>query len=213
MVNDCQSVLWTINIKGRILVNTKDSIVAAAMSTISEQGFYETTVSDIVARAGVAQGTFYIYFEHKKEIIEEIIQKIKAEVEQEIAEEVKAKDEPMAKIKKGLQAGYRVYQKYQDIIISLQEEAIVVEIQNRSRCVKEEFASTQLVEWIEEGKEKGVFSVVTPLKAAFFIILLFERTAYCCFANKGFGSFEENYSELVGFIERGLGYRREHNNE
>jgi AcrR family transcriptional regulator len=43
--------------------------VAAAGQVFAERGVSQATVADIVARAGVAQGTFYLYFASKDEVV------------------------------------------------------------------------------------------------------------------------------------------------
>ena len=54
---------------------TKKQIVQAAINLFEANGFQKTRVSDIVAQAGVAQGTFYLYFRSKEEIFLEICSK------------------------------------------------------------------------------------------------------------------------------------------
>lgn len=44
-------------------------IVSAALSVFAERGVANATVSDIVKAAGMAQGTFYLYFESKDDVI------------------------------------------------------------------------------------------------------------------------------------------------
>ena len=44
-------------------------IVSAAAVAFAEQGVACTAVSDIVKAAGVAQGTFYLYFESKDDVV------------------------------------------------------------------------------------------------------------------------------------------------
>lgn len=44
-------------------------LVSAAAAVFSERGVANTTVSDIVKEAGVAQGTFYLYFDCKDDVI------------------------------------------------------------------------------------------------------------------------------------------------
>ncbi len=44
----------------------REQILAAARKVFREKGYDGTTVSDIVEEAGVAQGTFYLYFPSKK---------------------------------------------------------------------------------------------------------------------------------------------------
>jgi AcrR family transcriptional regulator len=44
-------------------------LVSAAASVFADRGAANATVSDIVAEAGVAQGTFYLYFASKDDVI------------------------------------------------------------------------------------------------------------------------------------------------
>ena len=44
-------------------------IVSAAVAAFTEQGIAHTAVSDIVKAAGVAQGTFYLYFKSKDDVV------------------------------------------------------------------------------------------------------------------------------------------------
>lgn len=50
----------------------KQKIINAAMNMFQENGFEKTSVSQIVKEAGVAQGTFYIYFKTKQDLIPSI---------------------------------------------------------------------------------------------------------------------------------------------
>lgn len=49
--------------------NKYDKILQAAIEVISEKGLDRTSISDIVRKAGVAQGTFYLYFASKNALI------------------------------------------------------------------------------------------------------------------------------------------------
>ena len=57
-------------------------LVSAARILFAEKGYHETTVEDITRSAGVAKGTFYLYFDEKREIflavIRELLDLIKA---------------------------------------------------------------------------------------------------------------------------------------
>ncbi|GEK60062.1 hypothetical protein CHL76_11735 [Marinococcus halophilus] len=48
---------------------TYDQLLKAAITVIHREGFDQTSVSHLVKEAGVAQGTFYNYFESKKELV------------------------------------------------------------------------------------------------------------------------------------------------
>ncbi len=47
--------------------DTKMKLINAAVKVFSEKGYFGTRVSDIVKKAGVAQGTFYLYFKSKED--------------------------------------------------------------------------------------------------------------------------------------------------
>jgi AcrR family transcriptional regulator len=44
-------------------------ILAAALRCFARTGFHSTTIADIVRESGVSQGTFYLYFETKNDVI------------------------------------------------------------------------------------------------------------------------------------------------
>jgi len=48
-------------------------LIAAAEELFREKGCEETSVSDIVRKVGVAQGTFYYYFESKDDILDAVL--------------------------------------------------------------------------------------------------------------------------------------------
>jgi len=50
-------------------MTTVDKLLKAAKTEFSKKGFSRTTVEDITNRAGVAKGTFYIYFDAKEDTV------------------------------------------------------------------------------------------------------------------------------------------------
>jgi len=54
-------------------IETKAKVVEAAKALFIEKGYYNTHALEIAARAGVATGTFYSYFNDKKEVLLELI--------------------------------------------------------------------------------------------------------------------------------------------
>ncbi len=50
----------------------KGRIIHAAIDIFSEKGIDQTKVSDIVKKAGIAQGTFYLYFPSKLAVMPSI---------------------------------------------------------------------------------------------------------------------------------------------
>jgi len=54
----------------------RSEILRAARKVFEERGFLETRVADIVAAAGVAQGTFYSYFDSKEAVFAEVAEQV-----------------------------------------------------------------------------------------------------------------------------------------
>lgn len=51
----------------------RDSLLDSAFSLFMDNGFHKTSISDIVTAAGVAKGTFYLYFKDKYDIRNHLI--------------------------------------------------------------------------------------------------------------------------------------------
>jgi AcrR family transcriptional regulator len=48
-------------------------IIDAAFDCFAEQGYHATGIADIAAKLGIGHGTFYRYFENKRDIVEHVI--------------------------------------------------------------------------------------------------------------------------------------------
>lgn len=51
----------------------KSELIEAAETLFREEGYRQTSVSEIVKKVGVAQGTFYYYFESKDDILDAVV--------------------------------------------------------------------------------------------------------------------------------------------
>ena len=65
---------------------TRQKILAAAGSEIGKRGFSVTSISDITAAAGVGQGTFYIYFQSKEDVLRELVLQMGRELRQHLSD-------------------------------------------------------------------------------------------------------------------------------
>ena len=53
----------------------REQLLDAAVRTLTKAGYSATRVSDIVSEAGVAQGTFYLYFSSKRDIFRQLVER------------------------------------------------------------------------------------------------------------------------------------------
>ena len=58
----------------------RQQILNHARDVFAKRGFHAAKIDDIVAAAGVARGTFYLYFEDKRGIFEEIVDRVLARI-------------------------------------------------------------------------------------------------------------------------------------
>lgn len=55
---------------------TRQRLMEAAEEIFGTKGFYHASITDITAKAGVAQGTFYLYFSSKLEIFKALVENL-----------------------------------------------------------------------------------------------------------------------------------------
>jgi AcrR family transcriptional regulator len=54
-------------------IETREKILRAGRELFTEKGYHKTNALEIAARAGLGTGTFYSYFNNKKEVLMEIV--------------------------------------------------------------------------------------------------------------------------------------------
>jgi AcrR family transcriptional regulator len=52
----------------------REQVLRSAMEVFAHKGYHATSVADIIKRAKIARGTFYLYFENKRQIFEAILE-------------------------------------------------------------------------------------------------------------------------------------------
>lgn len=67
---------------------TRQKLLEAAEAVFGEKGYERASIVEITRRAGVAQGTFYVYFSDKKAAFVELVRELSHRLRREIAERV-----------------------------------------------------------------------------------------------------------------------------
>lgn len=62
-------------------------IIDAAFDCFAEKGYHATGIADIATRLGIGHGTFYRYFENKRDIVEHVIDDLMARILGALTEE------------------------------------------------------------------------------------------------------------------------------
>ncbi|MDN5337899.1 MAG: hypothetical protein PWQ20_969 [Thermotogaceae bacterium] len=70
--------------------STKMKLFSSAERLFGTKGYHKTQISEITKTAGVAQGTFYLYFQNKKEILKELVKWTNRNLRKELKEVIEA---------------------------------------------------------------------------------------------------------------------------
>jgi AcrR family transcriptional regulator len=58
----------------------REQVLRHAKRIFARKGYHHTNISDIIAHARIARGTFYLYFENKRELFEELLAQVLGEL-------------------------------------------------------------------------------------------------------------------------------------
>ncbi len=60
----------------RARAERRAAVLAAARRVFADKGYHATSIDDIIEAAGIARGTFYLYFEGKRAIFDELLDEL-----------------------------------------------------------------------------------------------------------------------------------------
>jgi AcrR family transcriptional regulator len=60
----------------RARATRRAAVLAAARRIFADKGYHATSIDDIIEAAGIARGTFYLYFESKRAIFDELLDEL-----------------------------------------------------------------------------------------------------------------------------------------
>ncbi|MDZ4729771.1 MAG: TetR/AcrR family transcriptional regulator [Xanthomonadales bacterium] len=83
---------------------TREKLLRAGEAEFGERGFHAVAISDITRSAGVALGTFYVYFESKEEIFRALVAHMSRTVRSWVAERVADAPDRLTAEREGIKA-------------------------------------------------------------------------------------------------------------
>ena len=84
-----------------------NQIIEAAVQVIAENGYHASQVSKIAKKAGVADGTIYLYFKNKEDILISVFEEKMGQFINHISDEIKKKDNANDKLYVLIQMHFR----------------------------------------------------------------------------------------------------------
>jgi AcrR family transcriptional regulator len=101
-----------------------EGLVRAADRVLRAKGYREATVDDIVREAGVAKGTFYLYFHSKQDVFLEVLERAVQALEHKLSEAMEGTTGPLDRLEQRALAYMSGYLNYRDLIHILYGEAV-----------------------------------------------------------------------------------------
>ncbi|HAY73208.1 MAG TPA: hypothetical protein DCY31_05040 [Ruminococcaceae bacterium] len=160
--------------------NKRTNILDAAYELFIEKSFNNTSIDDVVKSAGIAKGTFYLYFKDKHDLMERIIIRKGALILRYVLEELMKK-------RQECQMSFSDQMIFiTDKIVDYLEqhkEIITLMGKNFSSClsyfstIEDDELKTMLSELVKENSENG-FSEQETLKRIYLIVTLVGSVCY-----------------------------------
>lgn len=151
-----------------VVTDKREAILRAAIKVFAGKGYFNSKVADIAGEAGIADGTVYLYFKSKDEILHSIFDRAMAEFIAEGRKELAAIADPVGKLT-------RIAELHLERLGADRDLAIVFQVELRgSTKFMQEFSAAGFGEYldiirktIEDGQTAGVFrKEVKPVVAA-----------------------------------------------
>ena len=141
-----------------VISDKREAILRAAIKVFAHNGYFNSKVSDIAGEAGIADGTVYLYFKSKEEILHSIFDRAMEEFIAEGRSEISGLERADEKLR-------RIARLHLEKLGADRDAAIVFQVELRgSTKFMEEFSAAGFGEYlniireiIAEGQKQGVF--------------------------------------------------------
>ncbi|KAA3656907.1 MAG: TetR/AcrR family transcriptional regulator [Calditrichaeota bacterium] len=135
----------------------RDRILHAAAKIFATNGFYHAKISQIARTAGVADGTIYLYFKNKDEILITVFEESVGRIIKDFREQLAVLDSPVHKLNKFAHLHLQMVETQPDIAAMVQ-----LELRQSNKFIKE-YAGSSIADYLnlideilEEGQEKNL---------------------------------------------------------
>ena len=149
-------------------VDKREAILRAAIKVFARRGYFNAKVADIAGEAGIADGTVYLYFKSKDDVLHSIFDRAMEEFISEGRRELAVLDDPTAKLR-------RVAELHLERLGADRDLAVVFQVELRgSTKHMQEFSAAGFAEYLDiirrtiaQGQSSGVFrGDIKPVVAA-----------------------------------------------
>ncbi len=184
----------------------REQILEAAAGVFASRGYHRTRVSDIIEVAGVARGTFYLYFESKRGLFEALVERMFDKLQAVIQPiDVHSEVSPAVQLRENLRRVFDVLREERELNRILFHEAVGIDSELDERlALFYEAVVVFLDESLETGQQIGFLRPLDRPIVARAILGIVKETV----RDPGLGAPELDTGALVDtlldFALRGL---------
>jgi AcrR family transcriptional regulator len=186
-------------------LDRRAALLKAAREVLAERGYEATKVSDIVARAGAAQGTFYLYFPSKLSLVVAITEDMNRDILATVQAALESAPTLAAGIDASVAAAFQAMGRKQDLLGIIHGRLAMSELREEcERLFQEQYDFIAAI--IRTGQAAGeIEASVDPEIAARLIVGMLEHAADECYVFNALTPTEAYIAEVARFIRRALG--------
>ncbi|AST00676.1 MULTISPECIES: TetR/AcrR family transcriptional regulator [Geobacillus] len=157
-------------------------ILAAARNVFAEKGFDDTKVSEIAQMAGVAKGTFYIYFPSKLDLVLALVREMQGKILSEAEKVTNLNVDHFEKLVQVIKIAFIVIESYRDVFpIFNAVSAFKTDQWKVEKEIRIPYYNV-LKTLIENGQKSGEFNrKLNAEMTAVLIVGMVEHVAHDCF--------------------------------
>ncbi|KLU59821.1 putative HTH-type transcriptional regulator YvdT [Peptococcaceae bacterium CEB3] len=146
---------------------TRQKLLLAAEEVFGEKGFHGASIVEITLKAGVAQGTFYLYFPSKETIFEELVRELNHDLRREISVGVSGAKNRQEAEERGFQIFFAFIKEHRNLYRIVQEIQFVDE--ELYKWYYSKFAEGY-IEGLEKAMAAGEYRYLDPETVAYAMI-------------------------------------------
>jgi len=188
--------------------NRRGDLVRAARKLFVDRGYRETSVSAIVREAGVAQGTFYLYFRQKPDVLVNLRGEVLRDYISCFQDAVSGDEPADTRLTRGIQSIQDVVIRHRDLLRVFREATTSEELQ-RLYIEGRETVGVPLASLIEQGLKDGSFQVESARMSALLALALFDDLLYEAVEYQHPAPPPETLAHATRFLLRALGVTNE----
>ncbi|WP_262372741.1 TetR family transcriptional regulator [Sutcliffiella horikoshii] len=189
-----------------MVLDKRERIVQASIEIFKEKGIEKTKISDIVKRAEIAQGTFYLYFPSKLSVMPAVAEQIVFKFMERIEASVSREASLEVHLKQLVDAIFHVTNEFRDV-----SAIVYAGISTTEHISKWESIYTPLYEQVasileEIQNRKLIRDTIDPVRSSQLLLGLIESAAEQVFLFNEYEAVNEakQKAELLTFLEHAL---------